>query len=157
MNVYLVHHAEAVAPSADPRRPLSPLGLAQAEWLGRQAQVLGVKPALIWHSGKVRARQTAEEMLRACNPFASFKMVRGLQPGDPTTWIENALLLEDVDVLVVGHMPHLPALAQALCADRRLPLHGMLALERTSATGFVSRWSAEPPSELSVRATAGPR
>jgi phosphohistidine phosphatase len=156
MHVYLVHHADAVGPGEDARRPLSPLGFAQAEWLAAFAQAAGTRPALIWHSGKLRSRQTAEAFLRTCSPFATFKMVRGLQPGDPTMWIENALLLEEQDTLVVGHLPHLPALARALGATDPLPLHGMIALERASAAKFVPRWSAEPPADLPVRTTAGP-
>ena len=156
MHIYLVHHADAVGPGEDARRPLSPLGFAQAEWLAAHAHAVGVRPALIWHSGKLRSRQTAEEFLRACNPFAGFKLIRGLQPGDPTLWLQNDLMLEDKDILVVGHMPHLPALARALGATDPLPLHGMIALEGLTAAAFEQRWSAEPPADLPVRSTAGP-
>lgn len=86
MNVFLVHHADAVG-HLDPQRPLSAVGRAQADWVAAEAHRKGVKPAVIWHSGKLRARQTGEAFLLACNPFATFKMVRGLSPDDPVAWI----------------------------------------------------------------------
>jgi phosphohistidine phosphatase len=81
--VYLVHHADAVSPEVDPQRPLSERGRAHAERLAGEAAARGVKPAAVWHSGKLRARQTAEPFWRACNPLAEFAAIRGLQPDDP--------------------------------------------------------------------------
>jgi len=140
MFLFLVHHAEAVGPGVDPQRPLSPRGLAQAAALAAEAHARRAKPTLIWHSGKLRSRQTAEAFLRVCNPSATFRATRGLLPGDPTVWVENALALEDQDVLVVGHIPHLPSLARALGAVDPLPVNGMLAFERTGAVSYTQRW-----------------
>jgi phosphohistidine phosphatase SixA len=69
MNVFLVHHADALGPHVDPQRTLSRAGIRQADLLAAQAKARGVVPALIWHSGKLRSRQTAEAFLLACNPF----------------------------------------------------------------------------------------
>lgn len=145
MNVFLVHHSNALDPAVDPQRPLSHVGLAQAEWLAAHARGRGVSPAQIWHSGKLRSRQTGEAFLRSCNPFAAFRMVRGLQPADPTMWMEDALAAEDVDVLIVGHMPHLPELARSLAHVEQVPLNGMVALERVEARRYVECWRAQPP------------
>jgi phosphohistidine phosphatase len=147
--IFLVHHADALGPAVDARRPLSRLGHAQAEWLAIQARARNVRPVAIWHSGKLRARETAEYFLRLCNPFAWFKMMRGLQPGDPTTWMEEALALEEDDVLVVGHLPHLPALARQLAAVD-VPLHGMICLERVDDGGYAERWRAQPPENPAI-------
>jgi len=68
----LVHHGDAVGPQIDPRRPLSDEGRRQVEALSRDAAARGVKPDVIWHSGKLRARQTAELFWKACNPLAEF-------------------------------------------------------------------------------------
>ena len=56
---------------------------ARASSSQRRARDRGVKPDAIWHSGKLRARQTAEPLWRACNPLAEFAAARGLQPEDP--------------------------------------------------------------------------
>ena len=64
-------------------QPLSLTGRAWADRAALDAAGRGAHPAAIWHSGKLRARQTAEAFWRACNPLATFSAERGLQPGDP--------------------------------------------------------------------------
>ena len=131
MRVALVHHADAVGPDVDPQRPLSSQGLEHAERVAAQAKAAGCSPAAIWHSGKLRARQTAEAFLRACNPFAEFRMVRGLHPDDPPAIMRGALREEERDLLVAGHMPHIAALLQLLVSDAaQFPLHGLVMLEK---------------------------
>ncbi|MGE5836059.1 MAG: SixA phosphatase family protein [Acidobacteriota bacterium] len=131
MRLALVHHADAVGPDVDPQRPLSSQGIAHAERIASQAKAVGFSPAAIWHSGKLRARQTAEAFLRACNPFAEFRMVRGLHPDDPPEIMRDALREEERDLLVTGHMPHIAALLQLLAPDAaQFPAHGLVMLER---------------------------
>lgn len=140
MMVILVHHADALGPHLDPMRPLSIVGSEQAASLAARAAAEAIKPAAIWHSGKLRSRQTAEHYWRACNPFAEFKMVRGLRPEDPIEWMRDELEGEDRDVMLVGHMPHLPALARALCPGiEEFPLHGFVVLERVGPRAYVER------------------
>ncbi len=139
--LYLVHHAHALEAHADAQRPLSAVGLAHADWLAAQAASAGVKPAAIWHSGKLRARQTAEAFLRACNPFASFQMVRGLRPEDSPRGLRDRLEAESGDLMLVSHMPLLPGLAHLLCPSApSFPLHGMVALEREPGGGWAERF-----------------
>src|SRR5918995_4591717 len=112
--LYLVHHADAVGPDVDPQRPLSVSGRAHAERLAAEARARGVKPVAVWHSGKLRARQTAEAMWRACNPLAEFSAIRGLQPTDPPDEVVARVTGETRDVMLVGHMPSLPRILGAL-------------------------------------------
>jgi phosphohistidine phosphatase len=133
MRVFLVHHADAVGPAEDPLRPLSELGHLQAQRLAEQARDAGCAPAAIWHSGKLRSRQTAEAFLRLCSPFAEFRMVRGLRPDDPPEWIRDELTAETRDVLLVGHMPNIARLAHLLAPGGSFPLHGLVALDRTES------------------------
>ena len=130
MKLYLVHHADAVGPDVDPQRPLSSRGRQQAAELATKLSAAGCSPAAIWHSGKLRARETAEAMLRACNPLAEFKMVRGLRPDDPPEWMRDELVAETRDVMIVGHMPSLPAIAVLLSPEAtQFPLHGAISLQ----------------------------
>ena len=143
--LFLVHHGEAAAATVDPQRPLTGAGRTAVEKLAAEAAARGVKPAEIWHSGKVRARQTAEAFWRGCNPLAGFSMVRGLQPSDPPEWIAVRLAGETRDLLVVGHMPHLPALlTQLVHAAEPLvfPPHGLVALE-AHEDGWREAWRLE--------------
>lgn len=144
MFVTIVHHAEAVDASDDAQRPLSARGRAQAEGLARAASLHAVKPALIWHSGKLRARQTAEAFWRLCNPFADFRMVKGLRPEDAPEIARALVDLEQRDLLLVSHMPLAPALARALSPGvDALPVNGLVMFERVDGR-YLERWRAAP-------------
>ncbi len=132
--IYLVHHAAAVGPEIDPQRPLSAAGRAHAERVARQAAERGVRPAVIWHSGKLRARQTAEAFWHACNPLAPLTAVRGLQPSDPPEWVKDLVTGETREVMLVGHMPNLARVWSLLTggnaeAASGFPEHGLVALD----------------------------
>jgi phosphohistidine phosphatase len=134
--VCLVHHGHAIGPEVDSMRPLSERGRVAVVQLAEQARDRGVKPDVIWHSGKLRARQTAEAFWHACNPLATFAAVRGLLPDDPPSWIRDQLAAESRSIMVVSHMPYLPALLHMMCGEAAdppafdFPLHGCVALER---------------------------
>ena len=145
MRLVLVHHAAAVGPDVDPQRPLSMVGRFDVERLAAAAAARGVRPAVIWHSGKLRSRQTAEAFWRACNPFAELKAVRGLQPSDGPWLFRDVLAEEDRDLLAVGHMPSLPRIFGLLTTgsgdgDPRFPLHGAIALTRATGPLWVEEW-----------------
>jgi phosphohistidine phosphatase len=158
MWLYLVHHGDAVPPEDDPRRPLSALGRQGSEEVAEAAAVRGVRPALIWHSGKLRARQTAELFWRACNPLAEFQAVPGLQPADFPGLFRDQLIGEPRDVMAVGHMPNLLRVLALLTTgadqgEAAFPPHGMVALQRErDESAWVERWRLEPRSEEIVRA-----
>jgi phosphohistidine phosphatase len=136
VRVFLVHHGEAMAPDVDPRRPLTPWGRQHVEHLAADAAARGAKPAIVWHSGKLRARQTAEAFWRACNALAEFSATKDLQPADPPGWMRDRLRGESGDVLIAGHFPHLPKLLASLVGEPdgspgAFPPHGIVALETT--------------------------
>ncbi|MGH9348911.1 MAG: SixA phosphatase family protein [Vicinamibacterales bacterium] len=133
--IYLVHHGDAIPSEIDPRRPLSDRGRAAVLLLADEAARRGAKPEAIWHSGKLRARQTAEAFLRVCHPFASLTAERGLQPTDPPEWMRDRLLGERRELMLVGHLPNLPRLFRLLIREdpdtspMAFPQHGLIALE----------------------------
>jgi phosphohistidine phosphatase len=133
LRLFLVHHGDAVGPDVDPQRPLSADGRSEAVRLANEAAARGVKPDVVWHSGKLRARQTAEAFWRACNALAEFSATRDLQPDDPPEWLRDRLRGETRDVLIAGHFYHLPRLLTLLLDEpesraRPFPLHGVVAL-----------------------------
>jgi phosphohistidine phosphatase len=135
MVLCLVHHSSAVGPEVDPQRPLSTPGRAHAARLAARVKARGFVPAAIWHSGKLRAKQTAEAFLLACSPFGEFKMIRGVRPDDPPEMLREALRGETREVLVAGHIPNLSAVLDLLLPGRDpFPLHGAVAL-RTDDDG----------------------
>ena len=93
-----------------------------------------MRPQVVWHSGKLRARQTADAFWRVCNALAEFSATRDLQPDDQPTWIADRLRGETRDILIAGHFPYLPRLLTLLLAapeqsTTMFPQHGMVALE----------------------------
>jgi phosphohistidine phosphatase len=133
--LFLVHHGDAVGPEVDPRRPLSPAGREAVERLAAEAAARGARPAVVWHSGKLRAKQTAEAFWRACNALAELSASRDLQPDDSPAWIRDRLRAEPRDLLIAGHFPHLPRLLALLVGGREdaaasFPLLGVVALQR---------------------------
>jgi phosphohistidine phosphatase len=143
--IYLVHHAVALDSAVDPQRPLSAEGRAHAARLAAEAAARGVRPAVIWHSGKLRARQTADALRIACHPSAELSAIRGLQPTDPPEWIRDRLTGEEREVMLVGHFPSLPRVLHALVTgsldggSAAFPIHGAVALE-PEGTLWVVRW-----------------
>jgi phosphohistidine phosphatase len=133
LRLFLVHHGEAVGPEVDPRRPLSERGRRSVERLALEAAARGARPDLVWHSGKLRARQTAEAFWRVCNALAELTASRALQPDDPPQWIRDRLRAEGRDVLIAGHFPHLQRLLAALEPSGQeppagFPQNGVVAL-----------------------------
>ncbi len=135
MMILLVHHGPAVGPEVDPMRPLSSVGRAATERLAAAAAQRGVQPQAIWHSGKLRARQTAELFWKACNPLASLSAERGLQPDDSPRLMRDQLTGETRSILIAGHMPSLSRLLASLLGEPHgsmsvvFPQHGCVALE----------------------------
>lgn len=147
--LFLVHHGDAVGPDVDPMRPLSDRGRVQVDMLAHKAAERGAKPDVIWHSGKLRARQTAEAYWKYCNPLAAFSATRGLQPTDPTNWITDAIAGDTRHLLLAGHFPHMPRLlARLLTGDPDagpvdFPLNGIVAIEDVDGK-WIERWRLKP-------------
>jgi phosphohistidine phosphatase len=149
VHLYLVHHGDAVGPDIDPRRPLSSAGRAAVERLAGQAAARGVSPAVVWHSGKLRAKQTAEAFWRSCNALAELSAIRDMQPDDPPSWMRDRLRGESRDILVAGHFHHLPRLLTLLTGGNEItpvpfPPHGVVALETADGgETWIERWRLE--------------
>jgi phosphohistidine phosphatase len=148
--VLLVHHGDALPPDVDSQRPLSPRGRAGAERLADQSAAHGFKPVAVWHSGKLRARQTAEAFWRRCNPLAEFASIRGLQPTDPASLVADLLAGESRDVVLAGHMPNLERVWRLMVTGSEespipFPPHGVVALEPVDASRWREAWRLEEP------------
>ena len=112
---------------------MAPWGREAVATLAADAASRGAKPTVIWHSGKLRAKETAEAFWRTCNPFAEFAATRDLQPDDPPEWMRDRLRGESRDILIAGHYPHLPRLLLLLLVPSGVdpdpfPQNGVVAL-----------------------------
>jgi phosphohistidine phosphatase len=115
MRLYLAQHGEAKAEEEDPDRPLTDRGASDVRRVARHVAATGaVAITQIHHSGKTRARQTAEAWAQALS--VSVAEADGLAPkDDPAIWAAR-VTGEPGDVLLVGHLPHLSKLAALLVA-----------------------------------------
>jgi len=143
VQLYLVQHGQAKTEGEDPERPLTDRGVDDASGVARRAvDDLGVRPARLLHSGKTRARQTADIWGGLLG--AAVEEVDALAPNDdPTTW-QAQVAAEADDLLLVGHLPHLARLAGLLLTGRadmpvvRFRQGGLVGLERTDGGWVVS-------------------
>ena len=114
MQAYLVQHGEAKAEAEDPARPLTDSGRAEVQRVARQAALLGLPVAEICHSGKLRARQTAEIMAEHLRPSRGVRGMRGMEPNDDPGVARDELAAAEEPMMLVGHLPHLGRLVSSL-------------------------------------------
>jgi len=121
VNFYLVRHGEAVSETSDPRRPLSRVGQEQVERVARAAAARRAQVSAIFHSGILRAEQTAEIMARHLAPDLGVRRMTGLAPQDDPAIAKAELEAAQASIMLVGHLPHMNRLAGLLIngdADR---------------------------------------
>lgn len=114
MELYLAQHGRAVAAEEDPDRPLTAGGREETERVARALAAAGVRAGAVWHSGKTRARQTAEIFAAHLAPEVELERREWLGPlDDPRKAVEAARELGE-DVLLVGHKPYMSRLPSLL-------------------------------------------
>jgi len=111
--IYLVRHGDAVQAQVDPARPLSPKGRAEVEATARALLKEGAKIDEIWHSTKLRARQTAE-IIGQILGVRKILEKEGLKPNDDPAPIAEILKHIPKTILIAGHMPFLADLSALL-------------------------------------------
>jgi phosphohistidine phosphatase len=114
VDCYLVRHGEAFPETQDPRRSLTPTGRASVEQLGRLAAAKAVQPAAIFHSGIVRAKQTAEILAAQLAPNIQVRESAGLRPEDDPAIAAAELEIAQSPIMLVGHLPHMSRLVALL-------------------------------------------
>jgi phosphohistidine phosphatase len=113
--VVLVRHGDAMTEEEDPRKPLSDAGREHVEKVAELVAHLGLHLEEVRHSGKERARETAE-IFAARNGVAAGQVneVKGLKPKDDVGPVAEELESEGRSVAVVGHLPFIGLLASRL-------------------------------------------
>ncbi|OLC08641.1 MAG: phosphohistidine phosphatase SixA [Gemmatimonadetes bacterium 13_1_40CM_70_11] len=115
MELFLVQHGDARPEQEDPTRPLSERGWKDVERVAHAAARLDLRMDAIMHSGKLRARQTAEILARELRPARGCRDLTGLSPNDDPAIIGDMIAKGDKrPTMFVGHMPHLSRLASTL-------------------------------------------
>ncbi len=150
MFLYLVQHAAAKSEAEDPTRDLTEQGRRDMESVAHQLQRLKVQISQIFHSGKTRARSTANILAGHLQPPAGVSEAPGLAPlDDPEIWAGRLAPMAE-NILVVGHLPHLGRLAAILLSgdkERKVinfQMGGVVRLQRLEGQQWAVDWMLIP-------------
>ncbi len=149
MNVYLVQHGDAKPETEDPARPLTDQGRVDVELVARRAAALALQVAEIRHSGKLRARQTAEILADHLRPPHGIRETAGLAPMDEPGTAKVEVEAARAPLMLVGHLPHLSRLASLLLvgdAGRELVRfrNGAIVCLIRTESGWALLWVLTP-------------
>jgi phosphohistidine phosphatase len=122
MDIYLIQHAESVPEKENASRPLSDEGKATMERVGAMAALLRIEPDFIFHSEKLRAKQTAEILARHLGLPDKLRERKGLGPSDPVAtvaqWLNEQAAKGPEGLAIVSHLPFLDKLASLLITGK---------------------------------------
>jgi phosphohistidine phosphatase len=150
MKVYLVQHGEAVSKAVDPDRPLSERGRGDVERVAGLLERADLRVAQTIHSGKTRARQTAEILAAMLSPDRAPGARDGLDPREPVAPVVNQIGDFTEDTMLVGHLPFMARLATVLLtADETRTVvsfqpGSVVCLERDETGGWQLLWMIRP-------------
>lgn len=125
MRLHLIRHAHAVEHDVDALRTLSERGRQTtahvAAFFRHNAQL---RPGQLWHSPLRRAYETASALATGLEIDIPLVETDGLRPDDdPNIMAQRLALYPPVhDLALVGHEPHLSALATLLIRDKSTPV-----------------------------------
>jgi phosphohistidine phosphatase len=145
MHLYLIRHGEAKSEKEDPARPLSEKGIRDVRKIASFiSSNTGMAVESIFHSGKLRAAQTAGIAAEYLKPGKGVSERDGLAPmDDPAVWAKR-LETAGNDLVLAGHLPHLARLASfLLCGNAEagvvnFHMGGIVCLKRENG-----RWSLD--------------
>jgi phosphohistidine phosphatase len=150
MSIYLVQHGKNRPKDVDPDKGLSDEGRNEVERIATVAEGYGVPVTGIVHSGKTRARQTAEIFDQALAPADGTSAADGMGPLDDVEAFAEGLDPAS-SRMYVGHLPFMEKLAAYLVtgtSDRpvfKFQNGGIVGLDREpEADTWVIRWALMP-------------
>lgn len=114
MDAYLIRHGDAVAEMDNPKRPLSTKGRRDVQRTAHLALARNIQISAIYHSGILRAFETAQILAEILAPPRGLHLHAGLLPEDDPAIVKAELDLMDHPIALVGHLPYLNRLAALL-------------------------------------------
>jgi phosphohistidine phosphatase len=144
--LYFAQHGLALDETENPERPLSEAGIKQTIAVARHLRSSRAAISQIFHSGKLRALQTAEIFATTLNLKAVSKLEH-ISPNDDIHLIEQQLCINNA--LYIGHLPHLGDLVSYLVTSNKKPNiisfqnSAVVCLEKTGNSYYL-RWYLTP-------------
>lgn len=145
MKLYLVQHADAVSKDTHPLRPLSEQGGRDVAKMAAFLNGAEISVGRVVHSGKLRAEETANALAKVVWQGEMPDAMDGIDPKDATDVLYAMAQTVDHDLMVVGHMPFMGAMASRCLkgADVLYEPGSVLCLER-KGDGWVLDWFVKP-------------
>jgi phosphohistidine phosphatase len=150
MALYLVQHGKSLTKDKDPQKGLSQEGIAETERIAQAAKEYAVTVLKITHSGKTRARQTAEIFEAALKPLDGIHEGSGLNPLDDVTVFADTID-STKDIMLVGHLPFMERLTSYLITGYfekpvfKFQNSGIVCLDKDpAAESWVIKWTLMP-------------
>ena len=113
MALYLVQHGLSLPKDKDPKKGLSQEGISETRRIADVAKGYAIPVSTITHSGKTRARQTAEIFEAALKPSGGIHERSGLNPLDDVVVFADTIDHAE-DGMLVGHLPFMERLTAYL-------------------------------------------
>jgi phosphohistidine phosphatase len=150
MSLYLVQHGKSLPKDKDPQKGLSQEGIDETERIAQLARGYAVRVSKITHSGKTRARQTAEIFEAALKPSGGIHERSGLNPLDDVTVFADTIDNTE-DMMLVGHLPFTERLTAHLTTGSfekpvfKFQNSGIVCLDKDPNTkSWVIKWTLMP-------------
>lgn len=121
MKLYLAQHGDATSKEENPDRPLSREGRTGVGNIACFLKQADISVAGVIHSGKLRAKQTAEILAAQLAPGIALETNENISPLDLPAVVADEIEQWQGDVLLVGHLPHLAKLATLLLTNHEDP------------------------------------
>jgi len=148
MTLYLVQHGQCFDKSIDPNRSLSPEGRATITQVAEIAAKANITAPVIYHSGKLRALETAEyfsEYLKT----TQIEKLPGLSPLENVKEFAEHFDFTDKS-MIIGHLPFMERLTAYLITGNQDPTivkfqnAGIVCLDQDEENCWYLKWTIMP-------------
>ena len=151
MNViYLMRHGESSKDSGSLESTLTDKGIEQVSQMGEKLKENGIKVEKVYHSGLMRAEETASIVREIAFPHISeFDLAteKGIAPqADPELWKkkwEDKTFLNEPS-LFISHLPFLPKLVDVLLKDiddYSFSHSSIMCIEQDEENNWEKKWN----------------
>lgn len=146
MGIYLVQHGVALEKELNEDRPLTEFGRRAVESVSINMRKAGVTVDKVYHSGKLRAQQTAQSFANQIGD-GSVTEIDGIDPNDDFKAFSGSM--ED-GVMYVGHLPFMDKLVSYLVTQDenadvvKFENGAVVCLEKGENGSYYVDWMLKP-------------
>ena len=150
MKLYLMRHGEAEGIYKGDQPTLNARGDDEVSQIGEALLSMNIQLDHIFHSGKLRARRTAEIVKSKLEVDTPMSEKEGLKPNDSVSAFAGNLEVDKGNIMVVGHLPFIAKLTSYLLAKTEsesmfsFSTASVACLEYAHSLGWNLQWFINP-------------